>query len=343
MDFRVPALTGLDGRWGDLPGVAPEDLRNGGIFDARTFTAWSDQAAAGTPVSVTSRNRLVAALALSADLIALAPVPSEQMTAQFFSVVEGGQVALRLGAASFVDGDISAPIGVPPSGFVVRPAGAAATPPPAPAPTGTITITSAERRAQWERARGVLETLRLTPDALRYEPGAVADAGNPLALLAPFTTPGVIIIISGIAAYAAYSAYVNGRRITEAEVTQRIRIQEQAHTARAASQMAAQSAAYSLRLEEWKRTGRLPPPAPFEQQPVPVTPATPNGAQPTQPDWTQALVERTVTTLTWGAIALGGVGGALVLGKHFVSEWLERRATAASRLPSYPPPTSSTL
>lgn len=331
--MRVPVLTGLEGRWGDLPGVTAADLSNGSIFDARTLSAWVQAAEAGQAVPVTLHNRVVASLALAGDLIALGPVAPEAMTAHFVAALPDDQTALRIGAAPFTDGDITAPVGTAPAGIIVRPAGAAATPPATPPPStasGTITVTTAERRAQWEQVRGVLNALRVTQESLRYDPNAAVAPAGALPALAALATPTVIVIVAGIAAYAAYSAYVNGHRITEAQVTERLRIQENAHTARAGALIAAQSAAYSLRFEEWKRTGRMPPPAPFENQTAPIAPTTQNGAQPQQPDWLQGLTERTVSSLTWGAIALGGVGGAVLLAEHLLTKWLARRATSAS-------------
>lgn len=294
--------------------------------------SWLAKAQAGEPVSVPEHNAMVAALAYMEGVFALGEAGETSFD------VRRDPTAFVFGGSAFSGGTIVAPAAtsLPPVAPAYRDSGDAAAPPAPPAPpsrpeptpampAGPQTLDARTRRDAFVLTRAFLDALVVRREQVRLvvsSPASTEPAGLPVAV--PWIIGGVVlVIVAGIGA----KAIVDTNSATQQQITQRVKIQEDAHTARAIALNQAKLDALQRRLAGWQATGRLAPPAPIESEATPVqpsTPAAPPGAPSTPQDWMDrflAQVERGAAYLAGGTLLV--VTGA-ALADRFILPRLDR-------------------
>lgn len=245
-----------------LVGVTSFNSDNG-VEDNPLLRGWIEAAQNGELVTPAQRNAMVAQLAWSQSILARPPADVLRLVANDGTVIPfpfgvSTDGAVVLGADDYVAGDVV----LPPA---PRPAGAASATPGGGAAGASEYITNAQRREAFDNATNALAALALQRDQIVLV-GGPAPAG--------WVSAVVGIAVVGIAAYAAYSAYVDAEVVRQAGVTAQTRIREEAGTARVVAQTQAQTTALSLRLSHAARTGVLVPPSAIETTPIQLPPSS---------------------------------------------------------------------
>jgi hypothetical protein len=311
----------LVGPFNDLAATSlPDPIR--GYADCPALASWLANAPAGRLVTPREHNAIVASLAWAQLILSrpIASLPVFDGTPTPY-VLMGRNLILGATAADYVPGDVTLPI--------ARPAGAAALPG---AGVQTVTIADADRRAAFELCRIALDGLALTPDKLVVVRAGTAPSGSIAALIAA----GAVVACVGLAAHAAYSAYVEAEALKALAHTEEVRIQEQgvvrqvevqatANTAQVAAQVNGRVQAQAQRLAYGAATGTLPEPGPAETDPLHTQPIV-TSREPPPPSADNGL--------SLGAI-LGVAGlGVAGAGMAYVSaaRWSDKRAVRSALL-----------
>ncbi len=272
--------------------------------------AWLAKAPAGIPVTIGEHNAMVASLAYMEGVFALGEAGITS-----FGVGRSPE-AFYFGGRDFTGGTIVAPTATAyaPSG-VAAPMPAPPVPPSLPAPAATQQVDVATRREALFATRALLEALVVTRDRVLVSTDATVAPAGVLPAAAPWIIGAVVfVVVVGIGARAV----VEVNESTQREITGRVKIQEEAHTARAAAAWQAKLNALQQRLAGFQATGRLAPPSPIETEPTAIAPTT-NPAPGATPGDGRDLVDKFTDSLVKGGIYLG-VGTALVLGGSAVLE-----------------------
>lgn len=244
-----------------LVGVTSFNSDNG-VEDNPLLRGWIEAAQNGELVTPAQRNAMVAQLAWSQSILARPPADVLRLVANDGTVIPfpygvSTDGALVLGADDYVAGDVV----LPPA---PRPAGAASATPGGTA--GALEyVANAQRREAFDNATNALAALAL-------QRGQIVLVGGPAP--AGWVSAVVGLAVVGVAAFAAYSAYVDAEVARQAGVTAQTRIREEAGTARVVAQTQAQTTALSLRLNHAARTGVLIPPSAIETTPIQLPPSS---------------------------------------------------------------------
>jgi hypothetical protein len=267
-------------------------------------------AMASAPVTIGEHNAMVASLAYMEGVFAL----GESGVTSFG--VGRAPDAFYFGGRDFSGGTIVAPTeqAIAPSGDAAPLPAPPAPPAPQPAVGAYQQIDVAVRREALYFTRALLEALVVTSDRVVIDAAEpVAPAGIPLA--APWIVGAIVlVVVVGMGAKAVVEVNTD----TQQQVTARVKIQEDAHTARTAAAYHAKLDALQRRLAHYQATGRLPPPSPVETEVTPIAPTTnpaPGAAPGDQRDW----VDRFTDSLVKAGVYLG-VGTAAVVGGSIVLE-----------------------